>query len=425
MQVNHPTHINQLEIENTKRVRAVALTPSETGLTVIGGRNNQGKTSVLDAIAWALGGDRFRPENPARAGANFPPKLKITLSNGCIVERSGKNSALKVTDPSGRKAGQQLLNSFVEELALNLPKFMQSSDKDKADTLLRIIGVGDQIAILDNQEAESYNQRRFIGQQCQQKRKFADELPEVPGAPEQEVSAADLIHRQQEILVRNGENQRKRQRLDQLETEQHSLEEQITMLQEQLQQVSKDVTVARMSAADLVDESTAELEEDLKRIEQINYNVRINAEKARAMQEADGLDKEYRKLTDDIFTIRQKRTDLLEHADLPLPGLSVESGKLLYRGQPWGNMSGSDQLKVSAAIVRRLNPNCGFVLLDKLEQMDTDTLREFGAWLEQEGLQAIATRVSTGGECSIIIEDGMAVNAAPPAEPKKWQKGVF
>lgn len=86
--MNRPTYINQLEIENTKRVRAVMMTPAETGLTVIGGRNNQGKTSVLDAIAWALGGERFRPENAERDGANFPPKLKVTLSNGCVVERS-------------------------------------------------------------------------------------------------------------------------------------------------------------------------------------------------------------------------------------------------------------------------------------------------------------------------------------------------
>ena len=49
-----------------------------------------------------------------------------------------------------------------------------------------------------------------------------------------------------------------------------------------------------------------------------------------------------------------------------------------------------------------------FVLLDKLEQMDMDTLNEFGAWLQQENLQVIATRVSTGDECSIIIEDATA-----------------
>lgn len=53
--------ITQFEVENVKRIKAVQITPSPTGLTVIGGRNNQGKTSVLDAIMWALGGDRYRP----------------------------------------------------------------------------------------------------------------------------------------------------------------------------------------------------------------------------------------------------------------------------------------------------------------------------------------------------------------------------
>ena len=92
-------------------------------------------------------------------------------------------------------------------------------------------------------------------------------------------------------------------------------------------------------------------------------------------------------------------------------------------------MSGSDRLKVSTAIVRKLNPECGFVLLDKLEQMDMATLKEFGEWLEKEGLQAIATRVSTGDECSIIIEDGYVVGqetAEPiPTKTNKWREGVF
>lgn len=90
-------------------------------------------------------------------------------------------------------------------------------------------------------------------------------------------------------------------------------------------------------------------------------------------------------------------------------------------------MSGSDRLKVSTAIVRKLNPNCGFVLLDKLEQMDVQSLQEFGEWLEVEGLQAIATRVSTGDECSIIIEDGYVVGQEHPEEPKKkeWKAGAF
>ncbi|UPU39307.1 AAA family ATPase [Erysipelothrix sp. Poltava] len=118
--------INKLEIENVKRVRAVHVVPSEKGLTVLGGKNNQGKTSVLDSIAWALGGKKYKPSNPRREGSVTPPSLRVELSNGLIVERKGKNSDLKVIDPSGNKAGQTLLDSFVEELALDLPKFMEA-----------------------------------------------------------------------------------------------------------------------------------------------------------------------------------------------------------------------------------------------------------------------------------------------------------
>lgn len=112
-----PIKITSLEAENVKRVRAVQLHPSATGLTIIGGNNNQGKTSLLDTIAWALGGDRFRPSMATREGSTIPPHIKVTLSNGLIVERRGKNSDLKVIDPSGSKAGQQLLNAFIEQLA--------------------------------------------------------------------------------------------------------------------------------------------------------------------------------------------------------------------------------------------------------------------------------------------------------------------
>ena len=125
--------ISSLELENVKRVKAVALKPTESGLTVIGGKNNNGKTSVLDAIAWALGGNKFKPSKAKRDGSALDPYLKVTLSNGIVVERTGKNSTLKVTDPSGKKAGQKLLDSFISELALDLPKFMNANDSEKAN----------------------------------------------------------------------------------------------------------------------------------------------------------------------------------------------------------------------------------------------------------------------------------------------------
>lgn len=415
--------INKLEIENVKRIKAVKVEPTASGLTVIGGKNNQGKTSVLDSIAWALGGEKYRPSMAQREGSVIPPTLHIVMSNGLVVERKGKNSSLKVTDPSGQKGGQQLLNEFVEQLALDLPKFMESSNKEKARTLLRIIGVGDQLEVLDRREKELYNNRLAIGQIADRKKKFADEQPYYPDAPKELVSPTELIKQQQDILARNGENQRKRENLHRLEQEYQKINEQMEELLKKQKQVQDDLAVARTSAKDLQDGSTAELEESIANIEEINRKVRANMDKDKAEEDARDYKDQYNTLTIEIDKTRQEKTDLLQSAELPLPELSVKDGELVYKGQQWDNMSGSDRLKVSTAIVRKLNPKCGFVLLDKLEQMDTDTLNEFGQWLEQEGLQAIATRVSTGDECSIIIEDGYSNNIV--TQQKAWKAGEF
>lgn len=428
--------INKLEIENVKRIKAVKIEPTENGLTIVGGNNNQGKTSVLDSIAWALGGEKYRPSDAQRQGSVIPPNLHIVMSNGLVVERKGKNSSLKVTDPDGNKGGQQLLNEFVEQLAIDLPKFMEASGKEKAQTLLKIIGVGDQLAVLDKEEKELYNQRLAIGQIADQKKKFADEQIYYPDAPKELIFPSDLIKQQQEILARNGENQRKRDQVERYRASVAFLNQEVEAMREQLQKKEKELeeakaslNVALMSAKDLQDESTVELEANIANIEEINRKVRANLDKDKAEEDALEYKNQYAALTHKIEDKRKEKTDLLNGADLPLPELSIKEGELIYKGQKWDNMSGSDRMKVSTAIVRKLNPKCGFVLLDKLEQMDMQTLQEFGQWLEQEGLQAIATRVSTGDECSIIIEDGYVAGQQVTEESSditpKWKAGAF
>lgn len=429
--------INKLEIENVKRVKAVKIEPTANGLTVIGGRNNQGKTSVIDAIAWALGGNRFKPSEPQREGSSIPPSLRVELSNGLIVERKGKNSDLKVTDPEGQRSGQTLLDSFVEQLALDLPRFIQSNNRDKALTLLEIIGIGEQLNELESEEARLYQKRLTIGQIAEQKKGFAEEQDFYPDAPKELVSASGLIKEQQEILARNGENQKMRERHASLLERENKIEELISDLQKnienlksqlkerelQLEETRSNIVIANKTVTQLIDESTEELEASIENVESINVKVRANFDKKKAEEEAQAYKEQYDTLTGEIRTIRAQKMDLLNGADLPLEGLSVEEGELTYQGYKWDNMSGSDQLKVATAIIRKLKPNCGFVLLDKLEQMDVQTMTEFGRWLESEGLQAIATRVSTGDECSVIIEDGYSTTSE--LEEPKWKAGKF
>ena len=406
--------INSFELENVKRVKAVSYEPTESGLTVIGGKNGQGKTSILDAIAWALGGAKFEPSSAAREGSYNPPKLEIKLSNGLIVTRTGTNSTLKVLDPEGKKSGQKILDSFIGQLALDLPKFMEMSDKEKAQELLQLLGVEDDLKKLEGEYQEVYAKRHSIGQIATQKDKYAKELPAYDDIPNEPVSASELIKQQQNILLQNAENQKKRNNVSAIKGQIVTINNLIDETQKKLEelqakqtQLAEDYDIATTAAKDLEDESTAELEEQIKSVDEINTKVRANQERQRALQEAADFKQEYYELTEAIKDIRERKNKLLESVDMPLPGLSIQDGVLVYNDRQWDCMSGAEQLKIATAIVRTLNPKCGFVLMDKMEQMDIDTMKEFGEWLEGEGLQVIATRVTNNDdECYIIIEDG-------------------
>ena len=288
--------INSLEFENVKRIKAVQLAPAKNGLTLIGGDNRQGKTSVLDAIAWALGGDRYKPSNPQREGSVIEPHLKVTLDNGIVVERSGKNSSLKVIDPSGNKGGQQLLNSFVEQLALDLPKFLNQSSKEKADTLLKIIGVGEQLYKLEQEEQLQYNRRTEIGRIADQKAKFAKEMPVYTDVPAEPLSASELIQQQQEILAHNGANKMKRDQLEHYKKEYELAKQAYDHAKSVLDAAENNLKLASLDAKDLEDKSTAELEANIEHIEEINKKVRANLDRQKAEIDAEDFRRQYDEL---------------------------------------------------------------------------------------------------------------------------------
>ena len=127
-----------------------------------------------------------------------------------MVTRTGANSTLKVLDPEGKKSSQKILDTFIGQLALDLPKFMEMSDKEKANELLQLLGVEDELKKLEGEYQEVYAKRHSIGQIATQKDKYAKELPAYDEVPQEPISASELIKQQQDILLRNAENQKKR-----------------------------------------------------------------------------------------------------------------------------------------------------------------------------------------------------------------------
>lgn len=405
---NEPVKILCFSAGNFKALKAFYCEPKPEGLTVIGGDNGAGKSSCLDALAFAVGGAKYRPSNPKREGAVGDTTLHVDLSNGITVERKGKNLSLTVTDREGARHGQELLDAFISNIAIDLPKFYNASSKDKAHMILDTLGIEEKLAELARREKEKYDTRTVVGREADRKQKAAEDMPWHEDAPEEPVSVADLIKQQQEILSRNGIRAEHKRNLESYKAKVADIDSRVkALLGEKDELLDKINDVQCAVSNDGEEESTAELEAQIANFEETNRKVTANAERTRRLEEADALSDQRDALTKEIEEVRAERLALLKDADFPLDGLSVnDAGELVYNGQPWDCMSGSQQLIVSCAIASRVNPSCRFVLMDKLEQLDLDTLKEFDDWLKTQDLQCIATRVSTGGECSLIIEDG-------------------
>lgn len=419
-----PVRILSFAVEGVKKVAVVEHLCGSESLTVIGGENRSGKTSVLDGIAWTLGGDRFKPSDPIREGAKAIA-TKIELSNGITVERRGaEGGVLKITAPAGKKGGQALLNEFISAFALDLPRFMAATAKEKADLVLeKYPEASDRLRALGDKIDRAYRERHGLGVIATRKRKHAEDLPFDSEAGSELRSVADLAAKIAEGVANNSrraeaESEAKRIGED-LASELGRLEEfEKRVASERADRGSKiEALREKAKATSLSLEASreiplGELQGELAGVEEINARVRRNLDKERAEMEAEEIEDQISSLSADIELNRSARRAILAEIPLELEGLSFsEEGELELGGKRWDCMSGAEQIRVAVAIARKIRPDCGFVLVDGLEAMDLTELRSFGRWLARSGLQAIGTRVSTGDECSLILYDGERAKA--------------
>lgn len=417
--------ITGLQIENVKRVRAVRLdagTLAPSGLTLIGGNNGQGKTSVLDAICGALGGDEFK--QPVHDGAERG-SVSVRLSNGITVERvytTSGGSRLKVEDPAGKKGGQALLNEFVSPFALNVGEFMFASDKDKAKILLKVIGVNPQPYEEKIRSLES--DRLLKGRERDRAKGHAESLPFFEDAGVEKLDGNAISAQMTEALAHNA-------RVRQASTDVQAMRDRLDLAEIRMREAEKSLEEARAKHAAAKDAFTQAFEKAatagqpvdtqavsarLQEVTEHNERVNGNLSRQHAFDLAESLAGEYAAIQTEIGQVREELRATLEGAALPYPGLMVEDGELLYNGRRWGTLSESERLILATAVSRAVKPECRFVLIDGMERMDARTRSTFAAWLEAQGLQGIGTTVGDGSDCSLIIEDGV-VAGAEEAEP--------
>lgn len=420
--------IVRLEAENVKRLHAVAI--DADGSVVVGGDNEQGKSSVLDAIMYALAGGRSIPARPVHDGADGA-RVEVTLDNGMVIRREWKGAddkagRLVVTTADGLKGSQAILDALAGDLTFDPLAFDRMKPAEQAAALSRITGLD--VSDIDAEAKRVYDERTEIGRDGKAARGHYDSLPDYPGA--EPVDVSDLL-RQQEA-ARESERkadeagramidaQRAVVDADEDVTEAETQIEKWTKALAERKAIVEEKVLERKAATDNADKAraaiidAAPIAEAIRTAGEANAKVAANATKAKAAANLEALRVEYDKRSDRLATLAAEKQARIASAAMPVEGMGLTSDGVTIGGIPWEQCSSAQRLEASVAMGFAANPKLRVILVRDGSLLDAPHLARILDLAKQHDGQVWIERVSKGAECSVIIEDGRVAAERSP-----------
>ncbi len=445
--------IVKLIAENIKRLSVVEITP-DGGVVILNGRNEQGKSSVLDSIFYALGGERALPSKPVRNGKK---KGSIFLDLGDItVERvitAKGGGSLKVLNKEGvpQKSPQTLLNSLVGPLSFDPLAFSRMDPPKQAEVVRMMAGIT--FDDLDEMRATTYEARTTTKRLVKDLEGQLSGLPEVE-APPAEVSMADLL--KEEATARAAAEAKKgaieavvtieddieqshtdiaNERLG-IEQQQAEIEEQQAALKEMEEIVRKlvknegDLVADRekaLKAHELLPTppDIEEIRERMGKVEDTNRLVRQASKRAAVVISLDEYRKKVGRQSASIEDIDDQKIDRVAKAKLPVPGLGFDEEGLTLDGIPFEQCSTAVSIRTSVAIGLAQNPKLKILLIREGSLLDKDNLALVIEMAKEAKADVWIECVGDGSEGGILIEDGMVGEYKPEDSTSDRESGFL
>ena len=188
--------IVKLKAENIKKLVAVEIEP--TGAVVkITGANGAGKTAVLDAIYWALGGGDSVQQEPIRTGEDHAYTSldlgDVVVTRNIHVRKEGditSSVVVETKDGLRYKTPQTFLDSLTGRLWFDPAEFCRQEPKKQVETLRQLTGVD--FTELDQTRAKLYADRTQVNKEVN-RLEVAFEAVAIPAAPEAEIDTTEIM----------------------------------------------------------------------------------------------------------------------------------------------------------------------------------------------------------------------------------------
>lgn len=403
-----------IHIENYRRVKLIEFMP-EGELIVIGGRNGQGKTSVLDAIANALGGTKPKEDQPVRRGEDAW-ETDIITDNGLRIRQRGTKAgtySLRVTSAEQNMNAAEpasFLKRFYNKLSFDPLAFARMAPGEQGEALRKLLGLD--FADLDLRRRNLFESRTKINHEVDmldgQLEAAKDYDPDAPDEPQtvdslvEELNAGMLANQQRSSI----EGELRRARLYKASRE-AALEEAKKMLADATDALGR-AEAAAVTAPELVD--TDAIRDRIRDIEQLNARAQRKQAHVSLTRRREAVVADANDLTARIRAIDDEKREAIAGAEFPVLGLGFdEDGRVLFNGLPFDQAAESEKLRVSATIGLEMGPELRVLLVRDGSLLDDESMAELEALAIRYDAQIFVERVGTEG-AQIVLEDGELAN---------------
>jgi hypothetical protein len=484
MSQEKPLTIVSLESQNVKRISAVTIYPKGNSV-IIGGNNENGKTSVLDSISMALGGKDAICEMPLRKGTKKGHTI-LDLGEFTVKRTFTENGGgtLVVENKDGFKANspQALLDGLTGKLTFDPLEFSRMKPKDQLETLRQLVGVD--TTEIDDTRKKTFEQRTLINRdvdRAKAERQNAASAVEGTVRPKAAPDLEALTTELQTAQIKNRKNAAARQNLSLLNGQQENAMAKLQSASEECQRQKAQWEETRSKKINVLTARVAELEQLLeeaesslritteqtfvldnsrhlaatKAVEEIAARVKTGEEYCANLSDIDetaitdriknssaerdlfakwealdAADKKQKaaQAQSDMLTLKleeidKQKRETISTAKYPVEGLELADGGVMLNGIPFSQVSEAQKLKVSVAMGFALNPRLRILLIRDGSLLDESSLAVVGKMAEEAGGQVWIERVGKGAECQVIIEDGMVEETPEKAdEPELFNK---